>query len=146
MNVQRRVCPACRQEMPPTAQQCLLCGHQGQGTIADETIKKLLTLQGAMKPHQIISLMRYPETDNTLALADHYNHIHVGFFSPLEQATIATSALGSAISPTQWIHLIARLGEIPNPAVASGPSSASIPDHPGAPPASAQKGQPRGNH
>ncbi len=32
MSVQRRVCPACRQEMPPTAQQCLLCGHKGQGT------------------------------------------------------------------------------------------------------------------
>ena len=99
-----------------------------------------------MKPHQIISLMRYPGTDNTLAMADHYNHIHVGFFSPLEQAAVATSALSSAISPTQWTQLIARLGEIPNPAVASGPSSASIPDHPGVPPASARKGQARGNH
>ncbi|TMK99987.1 MAG: hypothetical protein E6G34_00325 [Actinobacteria bacterium] len=123
-----------------------IAGHQGPGSIADATIKKLLTLQGAMKPHQIISLMRYPGTDNTLAMADHYNHIHVGFFSPLEQAAVATSALSSAISPTQWTQLIARLGEIPNPAVASGPSSASIPDHPGVPPASARKGQARGNH
>jgi len=123
-----------------------IAGHQGPGTIADDTVKKLLTLQGAMKPHQIISLMRYAGTDNTLALPDHYNHIHVGFFSPLEQGPVATSALSSAISPAQWTELIARLGEIPNPAVASGPSSASIPDRPGAPRASGQQGQARGDH
>ncbi len=56
-----------------------IAGHQGRGTITDTTIRKLLTLQGSMKPHQIISLMSYPGTDNTLAKADHYNHIHVGF-------------------------------------------------------------------
>src|SRR5207253_9777770 len=56
-----------------------ITGHQGPGTIADETVKQLLTLQGAMKPHQIISLMRYAGTDNTLAMADHSNHIHIGF-------------------------------------------------------------------
>ena len=32
-----------------------------------------------MKPHQIITLMTYPGTDNTLALPDHDDHIHVGF-------------------------------------------------------------------
>jgi soluble lytic murein transglycosylase-like protein len=107
-------------------------GHQGPGSITDTTIRKLLTLQGSMKPHQIISLMSYPGTDNTLAMADHYNDIHVGFqplFTP--SATLA-GVFSSAITPSEWIKLIARLGEIPNPAVASGPSAASIPDHPGA--------------
>ena len=73
--------------------------------------------------------MSYPGTDNTLALADHYNHIHVGF-RPLsaESASLAGS-LSSSITPTQWIKLIARLGEIPDPTVSSGPSAAAIPVH-----------------
>jgi hypothetical protein len=105
-----------------------IVGHQGPGSITDTTIRKLLTLQGSMKPHQIISLMSYPGADNTLAKADHYNHIHVGF-RPFAQASLAGS-LTSSITPGQWIKLIARLGEIPDPAVANGPSAAAIPVHP----------------
>ncbi len=105
-----------------------IVGHQGPGSITDTTIRKLLTLQGSMKPHQIISLMSYPGTDNTLAKADHYNHIHVGF-RPFAQASLAGS-LTSSITPGQWIKLIARLGEIPDPKVANGPSAAAIPVHP----------------
>ena len=56
-----------------------ILGHQGQGSITELTIQRLLTLQGAMKPHQIISLMAFPGTDNTFAMADHDDHIHVGF-------------------------------------------------------------------
>ena len=56
-----------------------IVGHQGEGSIADITIRRLLTLQGTAKPHQIISLMKYDGTDNTLALGDHADHIHVGF-------------------------------------------------------------------
>jgi hypothetical protein len=106
-----------------------IVGHQGPGSITDTTIRKLLTLQGSMKPHQIISLMTYPGADNTLAKADHYNHVHVGF-RPFAQASLAGS-LSSSITPGQWIKLIARLGEIPDPTVANGPSAAAIPVHPG---------------
>ena len=56
-----------------------IAGNQGDGSITDITIRRLLTLQGSMKPHQIISLMTYPGADNTLAMADHADHIHVGF-------------------------------------------------------------------
>ena len=42
-------------------------------------IQRLITLQGTMKPHQIISLMKFDGTDNTLSMADHDDHIHVGF-------------------------------------------------------------------
>ncbi|MFI4989609.1 MAG: lytic murein transglycosylase [Solirubrobacterales bacterium] len=108
-----------------------IVGHQGPGSITDTTIRKLLTLQGSMKPHQIISLMSYPGAENTLAKADHYNHIHVGF-RPFAQASLAGS-LTSSITPEQWIKLIARLGEIPDPTVANGPSAAAIPVHPGNP-------------
>ena len=34
-----------------------ILGHQGKGSITETTIRKLLTLQGTMQPHQIISLM-----------------------------------------------------------------------------------------
>jgi hypothetical protein len=107
-----------------------IVGHQGPGSITDTTIRKLLTLQGSMKPHQIISLMSYPGTDNTLAMADHYNHIHVGFRPLFAQSASLAGSLSSSITPGQWIKLIARLGEIPDPTVSSGPSAAAIRVHP----------------
>ena len=112
-----------------------IAGHQGPGSITDTTIRKLLSLQGSMKPHQIISLMAYPGTDNTLAMADHYDHIHVGFRplgAQLANSAGFSGALSSAITPSEWIKLIARLGEIPDPTVSSGPSTAAIPVHAGA--------------
>jgi hypothetical protein len=54
-------------------------GHQGAGSVTEATIRELLTLRGAMAPHQIISLMTFAGADNTLALGDHADHIHVGF-------------------------------------------------------------------
>src|SRR4029453_17721363 len=34
-----------------------IMGHQGPGSVTDIAVKRLLTLQGTMKPHQIITLM-----------------------------------------------------------------------------------------
>jgi murein DD-endopeptidase MepM/ murein hydrolase activator NlpD len=56
-----------------------IAGHQGPGSITDITIRRLLDLQGAMAPHQIISLMAFPQAPNTLAMPDHADHIHVGW-------------------------------------------------------------------
>jgi len=56
----------------------------------------------------------------------------------------AADAFSSAITPGQWVQLIARLGEIPDPKVSSGPSAASIPDKPDAPGSSG--GEADGNH
>jgi murein DD-endopeptidase MepM/ murein hydrolase activator NlpD len=109
-----------------------IVGHQGPGSITDTTIRKLLTLQGSMEPHQIISLMSYPGAPNTLAKADHYNHIHVGFRPLFAQSARLAGSLTSSITPGQWIKLIARLGEIPDPTVAAGPSAAAIAVHPSA--------------
>ncbi len=116
----------------------LLADGQGPGSIAEITVRKLLTLQGTMKPSQISSQMSYPGTDNTLTLPSHGDSIHVAF-APLQGAgrTVsdahAADAFSSAITPGQWVQLIARLGEIPDPKVSSGPSPAAIPDHPGSP-------------
>ena len=89
------------------------------GSITELAIQRLLTLQGTMKPHQIISLMKFEGTDNTLAMGDHADHIHVGF-RPLYGANEDTAKQVDAIlKPEQWIKLIDRLDEIDNPTVAA---------------------------
>ena len=101
-------------------------GHQGEGSITELTIQRLLTLQGTMKPHQIISLMKFEGTDNTFAMADHADHIHVGF-RPLYGANAKTAKQVDAIlKPEQWIKLIDRLDEIDNPTVARKPSKYAV--------------------
>jgi hypothetical protein len=103
-----------------------IVGHQGVGSITDITIRRLLTLQGAMKPHQIISLMTFPGTDNTLSLPDHYDHIHVGF-RPLFGSNLKLgSQLSAALQPGQWSKLMNRLGKIANPTVPTTPSKYSL--------------------
>jgi len=54
-------------------------GSQGKGSITDLAIREMLALDGIMRPDQIISLMRYRNHPNTLAMGDHHDHIHVGF-------------------------------------------------------------------
>jgi murein DD-endopeptidase MepM/ murein hydrolase activator NlpD len=102
-----------------------ILGNQGPGSIADITIRRLLTLQGTMKPAQIISLMTYDGTDNTLALPDHNDHIHIGF-RPEFDASKGGKATESVLKPAQWIKLIDRLGQIDNPTVKLAPSKYAI--------------------
>lgn len=92
-----------------------IIGHQGEGSITDVTIRRLLTLQGAMKPSQIISLMTYPGTDNTLAMPDHADHIHLGW-QPTPDL-LGGRRLQAILKPSQWTKLVERLGTIPNPVV-----------------------------
>ncbi|HVF78239.1 MAG TPA: peptidoglycan DD-metalloendopeptidase family protein [Solirubrobacteraceae bacterium] len=104
-----------------------LVGHQGEGSITDITIRRLLTLQGTAKPNQIISLMTYDGTDNTLAMSDHADHIHVGFRPQYQAGTPGASQLEAVLKPSQWIKLIDRLGAIDNPTVSVKPSKYAIP-------------------
>jgi murein DD-endopeptidase MepM/ murein hydrolase activator NlpD len=103
-----------------------ILGHQGEGSITDMTIRRLLTLQGTMKPHQIISLMTFDGTDNTLSLPDHNDHIHVGFRPLYGSDSKLGRQLNSALKPKQWIKLIDRLGQIDNPKVLTSPSKYAI--------------------
>jgi murein DD-endopeptidase MepM/ murein hydrolase activator NlpD len=100
-------------------------GHQGPGSIADVTIQRLLTLQGTMKPHQIISLMTFKDADNTLAMADHDDHIHVGWRPLYGENKQAAKQINAILKPQQWIKLIGRLSEIDNPTVPVTPSKYS---------------------
>jgi hypothetical protein len=103
-----------------------IMGNQGAGSIADITVRRLLTLQGTAKPHQIISLMTYEGTDNTLAMADHADHIHVGYAPQFDPTTKAGKLAESVLKPSQWIKLIDRLGQIDNPTVQLKPSKYAI--------------------
>ena len=56
-----------------------VAGHQGPGTLTDSLIKTVLELQGAMQPHQVISLEDLPGPIS-FPLADHWDHVHIGFY------------------------------------------------------------------
>jgi hypothetical protein len=99
---------------------------QGAGSITEMTIQRLLTLQGTMKPHQIISLMTFKDADNTLSMADHADHIHVGFRPLYSPTSKAGRQVNAVLKPKQWIKLIDRLSEITNPTVSAQPSKYAV--------------------
>ncbi len=117
-----------------------IAGHEGQGSVTDIAVRRLLRLQGTMKPARIVSAISYPGADNTLTLPGNRGLIHVVFASPRSAGTprgVRVAAVaGSPLTPSQWLQLVAQLGEIPEPSVSSKPSAAAIPD-PGAGTASA---------
>jgi Transglycosylase SLT domain len=124
-----------------------IADHQGPGTIADLTIRTLLTLPREFVPHEIVSLMRYPGSANTHASSAFWNRIHLRFrpvstrtaLSPKAPATAAHSAQSgqtapspivttSVLSSSQWSQLMERVAALPAPTVATKPSSSAIPD------------------
>jgi murein DD-endopeptidase MepM/ murein hydrolase activator NlpD len=100
---------------------------QGAGSITELTIQRLLTLQGTMKPDQIISLMKFEGTDNTYAMGDHHDHIHVGWRPLYGTNSKMAKQVNAILKPKQWIKLIDRLGEIDNPTVRRKPSKYAVP-------------------
>ncbi|HEU4598870.1 MAG TPA: lytic murein transglycosylase, partial [Solirubrobacterales bacterium] len=101
-----------------------ISGNQGPGTITEELLHAVLRLQGTMHPHQVISLQDLPGP-TSFAMADHYDHVHVGY-SPAESGLDAQ--FSALLKPNQWQRLIDRLGEIENPDVPVRASRFSIPD------------------
>ncbi|MBA2517005.1 MAG: lytic murein transglycosylase [Solirubrobacterales bacterium] len=101
-------------------------GHQGAGSITELTIQRLLTLQGSLQADQIISLMTFDGADNTLAMADHADHIHVGWRPLYGTNTTLAKQVSSALKPSQWRKLIDRLSRIDNPRVRTTPSSSAL--------------------
>ena len=99
---------------------------QGKGSITDLTIQRLLTLQGTMKPHQIISLMTFQGTDNTFAMGDHGDHIHVGWRPNYDANSKDARRMAAVLKPDQWIKLIDRISAIDNPVVREQPSKFSV--------------------
>jgi hypothetical protein len=101
-----------------------ILGHQDPGGVADQAVHRLMLLQGTIQAHQIISLLDYGA--NTYAMADHADHIHVGFkplFGP--NAKLGMQAL-AVLKPGQWNNLVSRLSKIDNPVVPTKPSKFAI--------------------
>ncbi|HEX6782211.1 MAG TPA: lytic murein transglycosylase [Solirubrobacterales bacterium] len=99
-------------------------GNQGPGSPTDELIHEVLRLQGTMHPHQVISLEDLPG-EASFAMADHYDHVHVGYHPT---ASAKEARFAALLKPNQWQRLINRLGEIENPEVPVRPSKYSLPD------------------
>ena len=72
-----------------------------------------------MKPHQIISLMTFDGRDNTLAMGDHADHIHVGF-APHAGGDGSRARSDPRAEPVDRPHRPARA--IDNPEVGERPS------------------------
>jgi hypothetical protein len=103
-----------------------ILGHQGPGSITDVTIRRLLTLQGTFRPDEIVSTMTYKGQTNTLKLADHQNRIQIAY-TPLYGAnTKLARELKTILEPGQWIQLINRISQIPEPIVPIAPSQYAI--------------------
>jgi murein DD-endopeptidase MepM/ murein hydrolase activator NlpD len=106
-------------------------GHQGPGSITDITLRRLLTLQGSMAPDEIISTMSYKDQPTTLALPDHANRIQILFSSNYGTNNELSRQVRSLLRPGQWVQLISRIGQIPEPVVPIAPSKYAlrIPGH-----------------
>jgi hypothetical protein len=107
-----------------------IAGHQGPGSIADTTVRKLLMLEGASRPRQIVSQMSYPGAAGALQRPTARGAIQVAYDRLGQGRARGARAESSPLSPAQWIRLIARLGEIPDPTVAGAPSAAALPAKP----------------
>jgi hypothetical protein len=101
-------------------------GHQGSGSVTDMTIRRLLTLQGLMKPNQIISTMSYKGQPNTLALPDHANRIQITYTPEFGTNKKLSKQIKSILQPGQWIQLINRISQIPEPVVPIAPSKYAV--------------------
>ena len=96
--------------------------HQGSGSITDFAIRRLLTLQGSMRPDQIISTIGYKGQPNTLALPDHKNRIQITFTPAFGANQKLSKQVRSLLQPGQWLQLINRISQIPEPVVPISPS------------------------
>jgi len=101
-------------------------GHQGAGSIADVTVRRLLTLQGAMQPDEIVSTMSYKGQSTAIALSDHANRIQVTYTDLYGANQKLAEAAGSILQPGQWTKLINRLSQIHEPIVPIAPSQYAI--------------------
>jgi membrane-bound lytic murein transglycosylase B len=107
-----------------------VAGHQGPGTAADTMVRRLLMLQGLSRPRRLVSAMSYPGAAGTVTSKAATDAIRVAFQAPHTGLAKVAGIYASALAPTEWSKLIARLGEIPDPSVSPKPSSAAIPDAP----------------
>ena len=101
-------------------------GHQGPGSVTDVTVRRLLTLQGAMQPDEIVSLMSYKGQPTALSLPDHANRIQVAYTPLYGQNNKLSAEVSSILQPQQWTQLINHISKISEPIVPIAPSKYAI--------------------
>lgn len=114
-----------------------IAGHANPGAVADLLERKLLDLQGTMKPQQIAGPVTYLGAREAVSLPASQTLVHVSF-APATGAKAASARIATAGAPlagSEWTALDERLAEIPDPGVSQSRSTASVPD-----PAEAQEG------
>jgi soluble lytic murein transglycosylase-like protein len=104
-----------------------LVGSSGPSATATVLVHKLSELQGAMRPLQIAGPTRFAGASNSVALPAYRDAIALGYV-PLGGPQAHASGFGAGLTPAQWLKLIARLGEVPDPTVSAKPSSGAIAD------------------
>ena len=70
--------------------------------------------------------MTFKGQTNTLSLPDHSDRIQVSYTPLFGQNKSLSSGLATLLQPGQWIQLIGRLSEIPEPVVPINPSKYAI--------------------
>jgi hypothetical protein len=105
-----------------------ILGHQGKGSITDTTVRQLLTLQGVFQPDAIVSQLTYKGHTNTFSMQDHANRIQVTYTPLFGQNSKLSTQLATLLKPGQWIQLINRINQIPEPVVPIAPSKYAIKD------------------
>jgi hypothetical protein len=97
-----------------------VAGHQQQGGIVDSTIRRLLRLQGALRPSQIVGGRSYPGELNTTAWPDHAARIEIDFS---QAGSDAVTPLAGGLDTPEWKQLIGRHA----PLSAQPDSTAAVP-------------------
>jgi murein DD-endopeptidase MepM/ murein hydrolase activator NlpD len=106
-------------------------GPGGQAPVATLALRKLAALQGVMKPLQIASSIHLTGAPHTVVLPEYAGVIRISF-APLQSTQArAADAAASGLTPAEWLQLVARLGQVPDPTVSAKPSPAAIPDRSG---------------
>jgi hypothetical protein len=111
-----------------------IAGHTGPGAVADLLERKLLDLQGTMKPQQIAGPVSYLDSREAISLPASRDLVHVAFAPPTgsSSASAKIATAGAPLAGSEWTALDERLAEIPDPAVSQTSSAAAVPDAPGA--------------
>jgi soluble lytic murein transglycosylase-like protein len=114
-----------------------IAGHQGAGSIADLTIRSLLTLPSSYAPQQILSLMDYPGQFRTKADAKFAGRIRVAFTTPPAREAHAARAAKvlptvgiTLLTPNEWSSLFTRIGSLQVPSVPTRPTKYALNDPP----------------
>ncbi|MBJ7347579.1 MAG: lytic murein transglycosylase [Thermoleophilaceae bacterium] len=104
------------------------------GGLMEQTVRKIMQLQGILEPHQIISL--FDLGGASFSMSNHNDHVHVGFSSlgqinPHGKLSGKASRLAkrSILKRDDWYKVFDHLGEIDNPSVAVKPSPYALKVH-----------------